>query len=104
MLRAFIPIVLKDSRYATHLPIGTDVSIQQAQPSVLRRFYQDWYRPDLMAVVAVGDFDVAQVESMIKQHFGAIPRAAAGPPPPRAGPRPSKNTPLLAITPDDQTN
>ena len=100
MRRSFIPIVLKDSKYATHLPIGTDVSIQQAQPSVLRRFYQDWYRPDLMAVVAVGDFDVAQVESMIKQHFGAIPRAAAGARPRVAVAVPDNTTPLIAITSD----
>lgn len=102
MLRTFIPIVLKDSKYATHLPIGTDVSILKAQPSVLRRFYQDWYRPDLMAVIAVGDFDVAQVESMIKQHFGPIPRAASSARPRVAVTVPDNATPLIAITSDPE--
>ncbi len=100
MLRAFIPIVLKDSKYATRLPIGTEESILKAQPSVLRRFYQDWYRPDLMAVVAVGDFDVAQVEAMIKQHFGSIPRATSNARPRVAAAVPDNATPLIAITSD----
>jgi zinc protease len=100
MQRAFIPIVLKDSKYATRLPIGTEESILKAQPSVLRRFYQDWYRPDLMAVVAVGDFDVAQVEAMIKQHFGSIPRAASNARPRVAAAVPDNATPLIAITSD----
>ncbi len=41
----------------------------------MKRFYADWYRPDLMAVIAVGDFDKASVEALIKQHFGSIPAA-----------------------------
>ena len=99
MQRVFIPIVLKDSKYATRLPIGTEESILKAQPSVLRRFYNDWYRPDLMAVIAVGDFDVAQVEAMIKNHFGSIPQAS------NARPRvvatvPDNVAPLIAITSD----
>ena len=39
----------------------------------LKQFYTDWYRPDLMAVVAVGDFDKAAIEALIKEHFGSIP-------------------------------
>jgi zinc protease len=100
MLQTFIPIILKDSKYATRLPIGTDVSIVKAQPSVLRRFYQDWYRPDLMAVVAVGDFDVPQVESMIKQHFGSIPRTAANARPRVVVAVPDNAAPLIAIASD----
>src|SRR5262249_17282779 len=62
MQRVASPIILRDSRYAARGPIGNEQSILRAQPSALRRFYRDWYRPDLMAVVAVGDFDVATVE------------------------------------------
>jgi zinc protease len=43
----------------------------------LKQFYTDWYRPELMAVIAVGDFDPAAVESMIVAHFARIPAAAA---------------------------
>src|SRR5688572_14391265 len=75
MMQVWLPIAFKGSRYATRLPIGSDSIIRNAQPSTLRRFYRDWYRPDLMAVVAVGDFDPARIEALIKQHFSAIPRA-----------------------------
>ena len=99
MQRAFIPIILKDSRYAIRIPIGTPESIERAQPSVLRRFYHDWYRPDLMAVVVVGDIDVKEVEATIKKHFSGIPRVANE----RARTSavvPDNVAPLVAITTD----
>ena len=99
MLNQWLPIALKDSRYATRLPIGTKESIETANPERLRRFYQDWYRPDLMAVVAVGDFDPARIETLIRQHFSRIA--------PRANPRPrtladvpGNRAPLVAIATD----
>jgi zinc protease len=76
MLQQWLPIAFKGSRYAIRLPIGTDTSIRSAVPSKLRRFYNDWYRPDLEAVIAVGDFDPAQIEALIKKHFGPIPKPA----------------------------
>jgi len=99
MQRATIPIILKGSRYADRDVIGSEESLLKAQPSVLRRFYHDWYRPDLMAVVAVGDFDVAQIEGLIKKHFSGIR------PVPKARPRtiaevPNNATPLIAIASD----
>ena len=51
--------------------------IQNVSPARLRQFYTDWYRPDLMAVIAVGDFDPAAIESMIVAHFEPIPAAVA---------------------------
>ncbi len=63
------PVLFGGSRYAVRLPIGTKESIETFKRPVLLRFYNDWYRPDLMAVVAVGDFDAARVESMIRQKF-----------------------------------
>jgi len=67
------PILLHDARYAERLPIGTKESIENFKHDSLTRFYKDWYRPDLMAVVAVGDFDKAVVEGLVKQHFASIP-------------------------------
>jgi zinc protease len=63
----------KDSRYVKRFPIGDPELLQNAQPEPLRRFYRDWYRPDLMAVIAVGDFDKAEMEREIKERFGKIP-------------------------------
>ncbi len=68
-----MPVLLKGSRYAERNPIGTKQNIEQFKPEVLKRFYTDWYRPDLMAVVAVGDFDKAPIEKMIRDEFGRIP-------------------------------
>jgi zinc protease len=74
------PIIFKDSRYAERLPIGTKESIETASHEAIRRFYEDWYRPDLMAVIAVGDFDPDVIEGLIRQHFeGLEPAAAARP-------------------------
>ena len=65
---------LQGSRYADRPPIGTPESIQGARRDQLVRFYHDWYRPDLMAVIAVGDFERAPIE--------ALPPCAASPAPP----------------------
>ena len=69
------PVLFKDSRYAERLPIGDPEVLAQAAYATLKRFYRDWYRPDLMAVIAVGDFDVAHVENLIRRHFADIPGA-----------------------------
>ena len=66
------PILMKGSRYAERLPIGKKEIIETFKHDALKRFYKDWYRPDLMAVVAVGDFDKPAIENLIKQHFGPL--------------------------------
>jgi len=71
-----LPVVLKDSRYAVRLPIGNIDSIQHFDPKALKQFYKDWYRPELMAVIAVGDFNKADVEKLIKQHFSRVPASS----------------------------
>ena len=71
------PLLLKGSRYAERLPIGKPDIIQNVNHDRLRQFYLDWYRPDLMAVVAVGDFDKSTIEAEIKSHFGSIPARLA---------------------------
>lgn len=76
------PAIFGDSRYATRLPIGTMESLERADSATLVRFYRDWYRPDMMAVVAVGDFDPAVIEALIREHFGRLAR----PPTPTARP------------------
>jgi zinc protease len=73
MRDAQLPIVLKGSRYADRLPIGTPEVIRSFRAEDLRKFYTDWYRPDLMAVIAVGDFNPAAIEGVIKARFSKIP-------------------------------
>jgi zinc protease len=67
-----LPILLKGSRYAERVPIGKTEVLQGFKPDRLKTFYSDWYRPDLMAVVAVGDFDQAEVEALVKRHFAGL--------------------------------
>lgn len=69
----YFPVILKGSQYAKRLPIGTKESIEKSPYSELTKFYKDWYRPDLQAVVVVGDIDIAETEKMIEDHFGKIP-------------------------------
>lgn len=64
----------KGTRYAERIPIGDPDLIRNANPAELVRFYKDWYRPDLMSVVVVGDFDAIEMEKQIKKRFGTTPR------------------------------
>ena len=64
-----VPTLLKGSRHADRLPIGSPESVQRVSHDRLRQFYTDWYRPDLMAVLVVGDMDPAEAEAQIKKHF-----------------------------------
>ncbi len=66
------PVLFKNSRYADRLPIGQKDIIENARYETLRSFYRSWYRPDLMAVIAVGDFDKSFIERLIKKHFSGI--------------------------------
>ncbi|HEX6718847.1 MAG TPA: insulinase family protein [Pyrinomonadaceae bacterium] len=67
------PVIFKGSRYANRLPIGLPDIIQNGKPERVKQFYADWYRPDLMAVVAVGDFDKAAIEKLVTSHFSSLP-------------------------------
>ncbi|UCF99891.1 MAG: insulinase family protein [Spirochaetaceae bacterium] len=66
------PILLKDARYVERKPIGEVQIIETAPVEAIRRFYMDWYRPDLMAVVAVGDFDASWIEQTIIKYFSNL--------------------------------
>ncbi len=67
-----LPVLFTGSRYADRLPIGDTGIIRSATPAPLRRFYTDWYRPNNMAIIAVGDFDADRVESLIKDRFSKL--------------------------------
>lgn len=73
MQQQYFPILYRDSRYAERLPIGQPEIIQEADYNTIKRFYQDWYRPDLMAIIAVGDFDLPWMEEQIKARFSKVP-------------------------------
>lgn len=72
MMQNYLPKMLYGSKYAERLPIGKKEILENFDYESLRSFYRDWYRPDLMAVIAVGDVDVATLEEKIKAHFSGI--------------------------------
>ena len=63
---------LQGSRYADRSPIGDPTVIERARREALLRYYRDWYRPDLMAVIVVGDIDRDATVAMIKSHFSSL--------------------------------
>ncbi len=101
MLQQWLPVAFKGSRYAERLPIGTEASIMAATPAKLRAFYRDWYRPEMMAVVAVGDFDPAAIEAKIKKHFSRLPKSVNAPKRPMYD-VPANKEPLVAIASDKE--
>ncbi|MDQ2721086.1 MAG: insulinase family protein [Bacteroidota bacterium] len=72
MFRKIYPQMFSGSLYANRLPIGLDSIVRNASYDVVKKFYKDWYRPDLMAVIVVGDIDPAKAESLIKEHFEGL--------------------------------
>ena len=72
MQQALMPKLFNGSRYALREPIGKEDVIRNVTPDALRRFYRDWYRPDLMAVVVVGDIEPAEAERLVKAHFAGL--------------------------------
>ena len=81
------PILFYKSRYAERLPIGKPDVIRNAPVERLRAFYDTWYRPDRMAVIAVGDIDASQIEQSIKETFAGVKaRGTSAPQPDRTVP------------------
>jgi zinc protease len=76
MDKVLMPKIFNGSRYAQRLPIGQEAIIRSGSHDALRRFYKEWYRPDLMAVVVVGDLDTKEAERLVRQHFGGLKNPA----------------------------
>jgi zinc protease len=72
MFKKVYPALFEGSKYANRLPIGIDSIIKTYKYDVIRRFYKDWYRPNLMSVIVVGDIDVATAEALVKKHFAGL--------------------------------
>ena len=71
-----IPFLYQGSRYAERLPIGKKPVIDTARQARISQFYKDWYRPDLMAVIVVGDIDPVAMEKEIQAKFGSLANPA----------------------------
>ncbi len=77
MFNEYLPVMYYGSRYAERLPIGKLEIIRHAPYEAVKRFYKDWYRPDLMGVIIVGDIDLDQMEQEVKTRFGKLKNPAS---------------------------
>jgi len=88
-LTALDSVLYAGSPYATRMPIGDSATVANAPVATIARFYHDWYRPERMTVILVGDVDLARIETQLRQTVGAIPKSAT----------PARRPPVLAIPP-----
>lgn len=101
ILKELLPVLLHGSRLAERIPIGKLDIIQHFKHDQIRQFYKDWYRPELQGVIAVGDFDVAEVESLIKQNFNPL-KNPASPRPRQTYSMPDNKEPLVKVVTDKE--
>lgn len=74
MMQKWLPVFLYKSKYAERLPIGKMEVVDHCDPALIRKFRKDWYRPDLEAVIVVGDFDQPAMVKKIVGMFSQIPK------------------------------
>ena len=105
MLRQYFPKLFNGSKYAERLPIGKDSILKNFKPETLESFYKQWYRPDLMAVIVVGDIDPAEAEKKIKAHFSSFKNPANEKPRPSITPINARTkADAMVVTDDEATN
>ncbi|MFD2744313.1 MULTISPECIES: M16 family metallopeptidase [Sphingobacterium] len=103
MQEQYFPLLLNHSRYAARIPIGTEEVLINFKPQEIENFYRDWYRPDLQALIIVGDIDVDDMEEKIKKEFSSLKQRG------KNTPRQSYKIPLtgknqfIALTDAEQT-
>jgi len=96
-----IPVLYHGSRYASRLPIGKPEVLKTFTPERLRAFYDTYYRPDRMAVVAVGDLAVDDMERRVREAFGGL-RKPSQPVPDRLDDVPLHEEALVSVATDPE--
>ncbi|WP_233268865.1 M16 family metallopeptidase [Mucilaginibacter lacusdianchii] len=76
MRNQYMPVMFNGSRYASRLPIGQEKILQTFKPETIKAFFNDWYRPDLQALIIVGDVDVSAMEASVKKMFSTLKNPA----------------------------
>ena len=105
MSRLYFPRLFNGSKYAERLPIGTDDVLKNFKHETLKNFYKTWYRPNLIAVIVVGDIDPAAAEKKIKAHFSKFTNPANATARPSITPIKQRTTPdAMVVTDDEATN
>jgi zinc protease len=96
-----LPVMYPGSRYGERLPIGSIEVINSFKGDELRKYYKKWYRPDLQAIIIVGDIDVDGIEQKVKKLFADIP-APVNPAPVELSLVPDNLKPIISIVKDKE--
>jgi len=102
MVRKANEFQYRGSKYTQRNVIGLPEVINNFQPATLVNFYHKWYRPDLQAIVLVGDFDVDNMEKRVIKEFSSIPKAV-NPTPKEIYTVPDNQEPIVGIITDPET-
>lgn len=102
MMRKANEFQYKGSKYTERNVIGLPEVINNFVPATLVDFYHKWYRPDMQAIVLVGDFDVDQMEKKVINTFSSIPKAE-NPAPKITYSVPDNKEPIIGIVTDPET-
>ena len=102
LLEQQLPAMYPRSKYGSRLPIGSIDVIENFKKRELEAYYKKWYRPDLQAVIIVGDIDVDKIEGKIKAMFSDIP-VPVNPTPIEIESVPDNNKPIVSISKDKET-
>ena len=102
LIEAALPTICKDSKYAERMPIGTMEVVKNFPYETLRSYYRKWYRPDLQALIVVGDVDPDAVEKKLQTMFADIAPAAADAAVREEFPVPDNQEPLVFIGKDKE--
>jgi len=94
-------VLYQNSKYANHNTIGDINVIDNSSPEFLRDYYKKWYRPDLQAIIVVGDIDKEAIRGKIEKLFSDIPKRSAKPEDPRTIVSGNKD-PLYTIATDKE--
>ena len=105
MSRKYFPKLFNGSKYGERLPIGKDEVLKNFKHETLKTFYKNWYRPNLIAVIVVGDIDPAEAEKKIIAHFGKFKNPPSAPVRPAIIPIKQRTSPeAMVVTDDEATN
>ncbi|WP_106831975.1 M16 family metallopeptidase [Parabacteroides pacaensis] len=96
-----LPAMYPGSKYADRLPIGKMEVVDNFKHDELRNYYKKWYRPDLQAIIVVGDINVDKVEAQLKKIFADVP-APVNPAKREMYPVPDNDKPLVSVATDKE--
>lgn len=102
MMKKWLPEYMNGSLYGQRLPIGKDETLKTFPHDVLRRFFKDWYRPNLEAVAVVGDIEPAEAERLIKEKFSGFTNPANPRPRPEDFDVPARTTSKAMVVSDKE--